>query len=935
MSLLVSTGDSEVDENGLVIIKYPALQKPKPTTWCAMGDSITAGTGAGGSSYSYANVCANLAGVTAIYNYGIAGSCLCAGYNTLLTEPGVETAFCNRYTEMSDSGDLITILGSVNDHRADVKIGSPTSTDKNDFYGALYVLITGLKQKYPNGRIVFITPFKIGGWDGTNMYKHSLQDFRNAIVTQCNRFQIEVVDLFSEEQFSWLKGLYQNWFYSYDYYHPTPQGHQAIAQWLQGQLFGDGSGSGSGSGTTTTYGNIIVDKTSYTMNENSNTTVNVSLDKAPTNDQTVYITTDGNVSTSKSSLIFTPTNYNVAQSFTLYSGYAGSGIVTLTSSNVNKVQISVTINSSSSGGSGSGLANSSDTALTQQYSSSHEATPNNSNPPSGAYNWKYAPRINPDGLFPNSTWNAFGHWVTSYKVEGASLYDNVGLLLQDPKAWIWNTSSNSWDILSSDFEWGSWYLEDFYDDGNSTIANSVTWENGVSGNHSTWVKIKQDSTTNGRCFHPWGYQKNWRSNSAWSNNGQPYIVTKVDFKLVKYDENGVDNLDSAQLVVNSGGDWWSYVGATWQPDWSTNRDMAVGKYILATRELKRAWCTNLPNSWSYGLPTDGTSNNDSSSSGGSSSGESGSSSIVSPSSATIAVGETATFTVNNGSTISNYYFANGKCSIWSSGSTTITIKAQAEGQDYLNLVLSDGNTVSISIVVGSSSGGSSGGGSSSTIDGLVAINNVASKQSTSGEWIAFGDSITYGFGVGGNDSAYPARVASASSLRANNYGESGRSVAIGASGATVPDERSFCNYYTSLPSSCAMITVFGGVNDFLLGVPLGSSSSTDKSTFYGALNVLADGIKSRYSSSRIVFFTPIRIGGHGSANSQGLTLKDYRNAIVTVCNNKGIEVLDLYSLDSMDADVSVSNYMGTWDTTHPNGNGHQAIADYILSQMLY
>ena len=234
---------------------------------------------------------------------------------------------------------------------------------------------------------------------------------------------------------------------------------------------------------------------------------------------------------------------------------------------------------------------------------------------------------------------------------------------------------------------------------------------------------------------------------------------------------------------------------------------------------------------------------------------------------------------------------------------------------------------------GGNTGGSTGGG---TVDssGLLSITNVASKQGTAGEWIAFGDSITYGYQVGGNDNAYPARVASASSLRANNYGESGRVVAIGASGATVPNERSFCNYYTSLPSSCAMITVFGGVNDFLLGVPLGSSSSTDKSTFYGALNVLADGLKSRYSGSRIVFFTPIRIGGHGNANSAGHTLKDYRNAIVQVCNNKGIEVLDLYSLDSMDADISVSNYMGTWDTTHPNGSGHQAIADYIVSQMI-
>ena len=41
----------------------------------------------------------------------------------------------------------------------------------------------------------------------------------------------------------------------------------------------------------------------------------------------------------------------------------------------------------------------------------------------------------------------------------------------------------------------------------------------------------------------------------------------------------------------------------------------MGKYIKATRELKRAWATNLPSSWSYGLPID-----DDQSSGGSTGG---------------------------------------------------------------------------------------------------------------------------------------------------------------------------------------------------------------------------------------------------------------------------------------------------------------------------
>lgn len=262
------------------------------------------------------------------------------------------------------------------------------------------------------------------------------------------------------------------------------------------------------------------------------------------------------------------------------------------------------IDGDTNGGVSENISNASETAITQQYSTSHEATPNNPNPPAGIYNWVNAPRINPDGPFPQSHWSAIGHWMTTYKVQGSSYYDNVGLLLQDPKAWIWNTATKSWDILSDDFEYGTWYREDFWDDGSGNIAGTTEWETGVSANHSKWVKIKQISETSGRCFHPWGYQKNWRSNSNWSNDGQPYIVTKIDFKLVKYDEIGVDNLDKAQLVVNSGADWWRNVGDVWQPDWSTNRDMAVGKYILATKELKRAWCTNLPKNWAFGLPKD-------------------------------------------------------------------------------------------------------------------------------------------------------------------------------------------------------------------------------------------------------------------------------------------------------------------------------------------
>lgn len=356
------------------------------------------------------------------------------------------------------------------------------------------------------------------------------------------------------------------------------------------ELFGLIKNNGSGNENTPTSG-IKVEPTSVNIKVNDTVDVTMLFGSDVTNKSIEFMSSNSSIASVSDLGSY---KYRITGV-----GQGSTSIRFRTSDGKFETSCSVTVTSSSTI---DNISNARETPITQQYSTSHEATPNNPNPPAGAYNWLTKPRINPDGSFPQSTWNAIGHWMTTYKVQGSNYYDNVGLLLQDPKAWIWNTNTRSWDVLSDDFEWGTWYREDFWDDGSGNITGTTQWETGISGNHSKWVKIKQTSETSGRCFHPWGYQKNWRSNSNWVNNGQPYIVTKVDFKLIKYDENGVDNLDKARLVVNSGADWWRNVGDTWQPDWSTNRDMAVGKFILATKDLKRAWCTNLPQNWQYGFP---------------------------------------------------------------------------------------------------------------------------------------------------------------------------------------------------------------------------------------------------------------------------------------------------------------------------------------------
>ena len=67
-----------------------------------------------------------------------------------------------------------------------------------------------------------------------------------------------------------------------------------------------------------TYGEIVLDKTSLTINENATGTIQVKLSTAPSVNQNVAITlNNGNASVDKTTLTFTPQNYNTYQAITV------------------------------------------------------------------------------------------------------------------------------------------------------------------------------------------------------------------------------------------------------------------------------------------------------------------------------------------------------------------------------------------------------------------------------------------------------------------------------------------------------------------------------------------------------------------------------------------------------------------------------------------
>lgn len=67
-----------------------------------------------------------------------------------------------------------------------------------------------------------------------------------------------------------------------------------------------------------TYGEIVLDKAALTINENATGTIQVKLSQAPSVNQNVAITlNNGNASVDKTTLIFTPQNYNTYQAITV------------------------------------------------------------------------------------------------------------------------------------------------------------------------------------------------------------------------------------------------------------------------------------------------------------------------------------------------------------------------------------------------------------------------------------------------------------------------------------------------------------------------------------------------------------------------------------------------------------------------------------------
>lgn len=178
-----------------------------------------------------------------------------------------------------------------------------------------------------------------------------------------------------------------------------------------------------------------------------------------------------------------------------------------------------------------------------------------------------------------------------------------------------------------------------------------------------------------------------------------------------------------------------------------------------------------------------------------------------------------------------------------------------------------------------------------------------------------------------------------------NGGINGSSIAERYNTTSTTDRHPICDRYSDMPTGADIVVISAGTNDWMYAYsPVGSMDSTDKTSFYGALKALCEGLITRYPQALIAFTTPIKRAqafenGNGgtytadgvmttpfSKNKYGYTLMDYADIIKEVCGYYSIPVLDMYRESGLNPHIAAQQDMFDNILTHPNATGQRVMA---------
>lgn len=211
---------------------------------------------------------------------------------------------------------------------------------------------------------------------------------------------------------------------------------------------------------------------------------------------------------------------------------------------------------------------------------------------------------------------------------------------------------------------------------------------------------------------------------------------------------------------------------------------------------------------------------------------------------------------------------------------------------------------------------------------LIGVGGTVTSTWSGKSWASLGDSIT-------QQAKWQAGVVGKHGLLWTNFGKGGTKIS-GAPGdldAMCQDAR-----IDAIPTTTDLVSVMGGTNDWAQNVPMGEESSTDPLTFNGALNTMITKLMARFPDKRVILCTtpygemPGRAGwDNGWTNTQGLTTRDYAEAVRKCCKRWTLPVIDV-NTDAGWNTLNIRTYItDDGGLLHPNDVGGSRIASVVVA----
>ena len=196
-----------------------------------LGDSITQGWGTSGPNKEFHQLIKAKYGLQEAYNCGIGGTRIAKLKDS--SNHAYDIYFAMRVEVLPNHADAVVVFGGTNDYgHGNAKIGEADSKDVYTFFGGLNVLYDKLKEKYPNAKLIFMTPIERANQEEPHPPEgKTLSDYVEAIRIFCDKNNVDIIDLFN----SGIIDPYNTDLLP-DGLHPNDDGHIVMANYIAEKL---------------------------------------------------------------------------------------------------------------------------------------------------------------------------------------------------------------------------------------------------------------------------------------------------------------------------------------------------------------------------------------------------------------------------------------------------------------------------------------------------------------------------------------------------------------------------------------------------------------------------------------------------------------------------------------------------------------------------